>query len=600
MGNSLLSPIPYLLYHFRDDSLSNHPLVFRNPVEIIAAYRLEEVQPALNRVNHKVQEGYWAAGFVTFEAAKAFNPALTTHPPKSDLPLAWFGVFKSAETLDFDDEAGILESSIQEPQRPMEWIPSIPETTYAEHIDEILRRIAAGETYQVNYTFRLKSPFTGESLDHYRRIQAATRTPYSAFMDIGSHQLLSFSPELFYQTIDRSITVRPMKGTIRRGRWPAEDTLYESQLAASEKDRAENLMIVDLLRSDVGQIAQTGTVKVNDLFTVERYPTVFQMTSSISATLRNDVGLWETFQALFPSGSITGAPKVSTMSIIRELEQEPRGIYCGAIGYVKPGGDALFNVAIRTLSVEASRGLACYGIGGGITWDSAARSEYDEALSKAEWILNPERAVSLLETMLFDQGAYYLLDEHLARLESSAHYYNIPVNRRKVMETLAAHAKTLSTTQQFRVRMILSENGKISVQSTPIPPLQPDFYPVVSVADWPVSKWNPQLYHKVANRKLYDTFRHHHPEYFDVLLWNEDGHLTEFTIGNLVVELDGKRITPPLSCGLLPGTMRAYLLATGVIEEQCITRKDLRNASQVWLINSVRRWVKVCVVDSES
>jgi para-aminobenzoate synthetase / 4-amino-4-deoxychorismate lyase len=366
-----------LVFDFADEHGGPRRLCFSRPAEVVEARSTDEVMPALRRVQEAAAAGLYAGGFLTYEAAPAFDSSLDVGagaPPS--LPLLWFGLFREP------DPSGAPESEGE--FRVSDWTPSVDRQTYGRCVSAAREAIARGDTYQVNYTFRLRARFRGDAYAFYRRLSARQRADYCAYLDTGRHRILSASPELFFRQTGRRVLTRPMKGTARRGRTPAEDARLSRWLAGSEKNRAENVMIVDLMRNDLGRVAETGSVRARDLCRVEEYPTVFQMTSAVEATLRVGATLADLLAALFPSGSVTGAPKVSTMRLIKELEDSPRGVYCGSVGLIEPGGDgAVFNVGIRTAVIDAETGAAEYGVGGGITWDSAAPDEYDEALAKA-------------------------------------------------------------------------------------------------------------------------------------------------------------------------------------------------------------------------
>jgi para-aminobenzoate synthetase/4-amino-4-deoxychorismate lyase len=408
--------------------------------------------------------------------------------------------------------------------------------------------------------------------------------------------VLSASPELFIDRRGATVKTKPMKGTARRGRWTDEDDQRATALAASEKERAENVMIIDLVRNDLGRVAQPGTVTVPSLFDVERRPTVLQMTSTAEAQLRRGVTTWDLFAALFPCGSVTGAPKIAATRMIATLEHSPRGVYCGAIGHVAPGGDCTFSVAIRTLTIDHDTGHASYGVGSGITWDSAEATEYDEVVAKAGILTADLPHFELLETMQLVDGRYARLDRHLDRLTSSAGYFGFadpPALRAAAQNALMTHASSAGPRE--RVRLRVAENGAVSIDATPFPavPAADAAPPRVELASSSVKRSNRFLCHKTTHRTVYDRHRTEHPGAFDVLLWNDDGELTEFTIGNFVVELDGARYTPLRDCGLLAGTFRAELLERGDISERVIRREDLARAKRVWLVNSVREWLEV-------
>lgn len=367
-----------LVFDFADASGRPRRLCFSRPAEVVEARRVGEVRPALRRVEEAVGKGLYAGGFVAYEAAPAFDSSLAVRggAASSSLPLLWFALFRAP------DACGPVDD-VRAKFKVSDWSPSVDRPRYERSVAAVREAVARGDTYQTNYTFRLRAHFAGDARAFYRQLSARQRADYCAFLDTGRHQILSASPELFFRLSGRRIITRPMKGTARRGRTPEEDAALSLWLEGSEKNRAENVMIVDLMRSDLGRVAETGSVRVGDVCRVEAYPTVFQMTSAVEATLRAGATLEDVLAALFPSGSVTGAPKVSTMRLIAALEDSPRGVYCGSVGLVEPGGAAVFNVAIRTAVIDSETGAAEYGTGGGITWDSSAAEEYDEALAKA-------------------------------------------------------------------------------------------------------------------------------------------------------------------------------------------------------------------------
>jgi para-aminobenzoate synthetase/4-amino-4-deoxychorismate lyase len=575
---------PLLLFEFADATGRPQTLRFTDPTELLVAHRHEEVVPVLRRVQAAVDAGAYAAGYVAYEAAPAFDPAFCVREGCS-IPLAWFGLFPEVQTEPSLPEQGDFQLSA--------WETTTSREQYRANIAAIHKAIAEGETYQVNYTLRAQAQFAGDATAFYRRLCRAQRADYCAFFDLGRFRILSASPELFFRRSGRQIVTRPMKGTIRRGRWNEEDAAQAARLAASEKERAENLMIVDLLRSDLGRIAEVGSVEVARLFETERYPTLWQMTSTVRATLPPETTLETVFRALFPCGSITGAPKISTMRRIAALEQTPRQVYCGAMGYVTPQQEAVFNVAIRTVLLDSVTGRAEYGVGGGITWDSTPEDEYEEALTKAAIVLKEWPRFDLLETLRLEEGTYALLERHLQRLADSAAYFAIPLSPDALRERLADQAQD-APAGTWRGRLLVSQAGEIHLECRPLEAWPPAPLPV-ALAPTPVSSQDPFLFHKTTHRALYETRRAERPDVFDVLLVNERGELTEFTLGNLVVEIAGQRWTPPRACGVLAGTLRAELLERGEIGEQVLTPTDLTAASGLWLINSVRGWVPVCL-----
>jgi para-aminobenzoate synthetase / 4-amino-4-deoxychorismate lyase len=557
-------------------------LHFHNPSRVVTAHTVGEVPEAMASVEQGLRDGLYAAGFVSYEAAPAFDDALTTQP-SSALPLIEFGLFPASQWSS-PLEPGPLPT-------PVEWIPMLSEEGHARGVAAVREAIAAGDTYQINYTFRLAATLdVGEVDVLYGHLARAEQVPYAAKIDTAGWHLLSLSPELFFDLNGTRLVTRPMKGTAPRGRWAAEDIALRDELQASEKNRAENVMIVDLCRNDLSRICEIGSVQATSLFDVERYPTVWQMVSTVEGTVRPGTRLREIFSALFPAGSITGAPKSSSMRLIAALEHAPRGVYCGAIGFASPDGRATFNVAIRTMTVNAESGSAQYGVGGGITWDSVATAEHAEALNKAA-CLTVRPPFALIETLRVDGGTLVRIERHLARLADSAAFFGFRCDREAVRTQLDAWASSHQE-GQWRLRLELASDGRVSVDGRALDESATGPQRVV-LASRAVDSRDRFLCHKTTHRDVYDEHRAQHPNAFDVLLWNERGELTEFTRGNVVVELDGKRWTPARTSGLLAGVFRGELLDAGVIAERVLTVDDLSRATKLWFINSLREWVVV-------
>ena len=555
-------------------------LVFGEPETVLETSRAADVAGVLEEAERCAAAGRWVAGFVAYEAAPGFDVALDSHAGVDDLPLVWFGVFDtppSAAGWPAPESFGFGD-----------WTPNVTRQDYDAGIDTIRGHIRAGDTYQVNHTLRLRSPFEGDPLSAYRTLIEAQLGGYGAYLDIGSRLVLSASPELFFRWDRDGVLVRPMKGTMCRGRWSAEDLELRQRLFESEKDRAENLMIVDLLRNDLGRIADVGSVTVPSLFAIERYDTVWQMTSTVTARPRPDVGLVDVFRALFPSGSVTGAPKVSTMRIIRDLEPEPRGVYCGAIGFLAPPdrGEprAQFSVAIRTLLLDRDAASAEYGTGGGITWGSTAADEYDEAMLKARILTTRRPAFELLETFRWEPGTGFArLDRHLSRLSASADYFGFEFDPTAADEALGS----VSGTQPLRVRLLLGPDGlRVETQ-----PAREGPVPVrLAVDDVPVDPSDVFLYHKTTRRGVYEAAAARHPEADDVVLVNDGRNVTETTIGSLSARFGDRWVTPPLADGCLPGVLRAEMLEAGKLGERSIRQDELRDADEVAVLSSLRGW----------
>jgi para-aminobenzoate synthetase/4-amino-4-deoxychorismate lyase len=549
---------------------------------------LEQVAAALAKVEQAVARGRHAAGFVSYEAASGLNPELPA-TEKTDLPLVWFGIF--FERFDCSGESAASptdDCQISPPEL------TIRETGYTSAVNSIRDAIARGETYQVNFTTRQRFQVDGDPFTLYRRMCRNQQAPFCAWLAIGTHRILSASPELFFSLNDDRLTMKPMKGTAPRMPRADDDRRQRDLLANSAKDRAENLMIVDLVRNDLARIAECGSVLVPALFDVETYPTVHQMTSTVTARVRPEIGMTDIFRALFPCGSVTGAPKRRTMELIRELEGQPRGVYCGAIGYVSPGREAVFSVAIRTVVVDTPTGAAEIGIGSGITWDSDAAGELSECLDKSTFLARDSSDFSLIESLRFDGHGYLLLDRHLQRLAGSAAYFAFCLDIDSVRDQLQDLGQGLSGTH--KVRVLLSADGSITLESLPI-----------SLADCPASvgkmalspelidSSDPFLFHKTTRRALYDKQLQTHPSCYDVIFLNERGEVTEGSYTTVVISLNGELLTPALDCGLLPGVLRQELLEVGAIREAVLTPEDLYAADTVWLVNSVRGW-RECIL----
>ncbi|XJZ25720.1 aminodeoxychorismate synthase component I [Bacillota bacterium Lsc_1132] len=572
---------PLLSFEFADAHGKINPITFQNPLKVIIAHTLEEVLPSFQLIQEAVEQGYYAAGFLSYESAPAFDSAYKVKPAYS-MPLLWFGIFDLPVSQPLSS-SGMYTLT--------EWNPSVSMQDYHQAILKIKESIENGITYQTNYTIRLISQFEGDDVAFFEKLKRVQASNYCAYINTGEHSILSASPELFFHLKDNKLTTRPMKGTIKRGKTVAEDQANASWLYHSEKNRAENVMIVDLLRNDLGMLAEPGSVTVSKLFDIEQYPTVHQMTSTISAQLSEKTPFVDIFKALFPCGSITGAPKISTMQIIENLETSSREVYCGAIGYITPNKEAIFNVPIRTVWIDHQSGEAVYGVGGGITWDSTTEGEYLEILAKAQLLMEDRPEFQLLESLLLDNGKIFLLEKHLKRLKQSAQYFGYPLDLESIKEKIDYFARQNSS-GLFKIRLLAEKDGNTTIEGQPIGQLERSLK--VMLAPKPVDQNDPFLYHKTTHRETYSTFQQQKPaDVFDVLLWNEDGEITEFTNGNVVVELDGGLWTPSVESGLLAGTFREKLLDMGEIREKTITLSDLKKCSKIWFINSVRKWVEV-------
>ncbi|MCY0879348.1 MAG: aminodeoxychorismate synthase component I [Firmicutes bacterium] len=557
-------------------------LVFGEPEAVFRAQSPRDVLPALDAAEALRCQGYWLAGFLAYEAGAGLDPALLTHA-LDRFPLVWLAAFRAPE--------GLWRPEGERP-RVGPWRCRTDEAAYRAAIGAIKEYIREGLTYQVNYTVRMDAPFTGDPRQWYDLLRPRQNAPFAAYVEAGDFAVLSLSPELFFRKRGSRIETRPMKGTAPRGYYDRDDRAQAEALRRSAKDRAENLMIVDLMRNDLGRLARWGSVRADPLCAVERYPTVWQMTSTVTADLLPCCTWVDAFRALFPSGSVTGAPKIRTMAIIRDLEPDPRGIYCGSVGVVRPDGDAVFNVAIRTVSVDRRRGRALYGSGGGITWDSEAGGEYREMQAKRAFLTSVVGDFAALETMAWVGGQWVLLAYHLERLQHAVEYFGWPWRSERVETALAEAVRGLDGA--WRVRLLYQPDGSVAWERYRLEPRSPGVKRVRWAAR-PLADADAWIFHKTTWRQPYETCvpDDKAPDVFDYLLFNARGEITEFTRGNVVLRLHGRLVTPPLAAGLLPGTFRQHLLDAGAVEEQPITMQEAASATEMWFVNSVRGWVPV-------
>jgi para-aminobenzoate synthetase/4-amino-4-deoxychorismate lyase len=599
-----MTSAPYVLL---DDSLTpagapgtstpRTSLLYDAPERIVVVNDPAGVEAGLDAVTQGLAAGLEAAGFFSYELGYCLEPKLAGLLPKDRRqPLLWIGLFRSsrrfgdAETRAWLDANGADGSATFSDLR-LSWTRE----EYARAFASVQDYIAAGDVYQINLTLKYLFAFAGDPVALYAALRRKQRVAYGALIGAPDFHVLSLSPELFFRREGKEIAARPMKGTAPRGRTSREDARLKTWLAMDEKQRAENLMIVDLLRNDLGRIAKIGSVEVTDLFTVETYRSVHQMTSGIQAELRGDMGLKDMLRALFPCGSVTGAPKVRAMEIIRELEAGPRGIYTGAIGRIAPSGDAQFNVAIRTVVIDKHGGEM--GIGSGIVADSKMDAEFEECLLKAHFLTKADAPFELIETLRYEPRAgFHLLERHLARLKSSAAHFGYPFDRDAVLQALEAEAARAPAPVSM-VRLLLAEDGKLTVTSTPIElPAEGTVWRFV-ISDQRVDEKDPLFFHKTTRREFYDRelARQKALQPCDeVVFLNRRDELTEGTRTTLFLEQDGRLFTPALACGLLPGTLREELidLPRAAASEAVLTLQDLQHADRIYLGNSVRGLIR--------
>jgi para-aminobenzoate synthetase/4-amino-4-deoxychorismate lyase len=554
---------------------------YDSPQQVVSTHVIDEVFTALQQVEHLVESrGWYAAGFVSYEAAQGFNAKLKTHAPGT-LPLVCFGLFSGRRRLDSLQGAPDVSTST--------WRMLDQPETYQDNVASIRKHIAAGDIYQVNLTTRLRSS-ARVSFGTFCRI--ARNAPYAAYIGAQDFEIVSASPELFFQCDQDSVTCRPMKGTAPRGFSVVQDEAQAQWLQHSVKNRAENLMITDMVRNDLGQFAQPGSVHVSALFDVEAYPTVWQMTSTVSA--RSQVGVSTLFAALFPGASITGAPKRASMNFINELETSAREIYTGAIGMIGPGRVARFNVAIRTAWTDKRSDISLYGAGCGIVWDSDPAAELDELQLKTKVLATNSPTFDLLETMRVTAASGIpLLDEHLARLKASAQYFAFAYDP----EALRHQLSTLRVEEDSKLRLTLSHSGLVHLEISGLPE-ESAIQPVALVPE-PVNKNQPWLYHKTTHRAVYEKAAQQVPAHCEAILVNQDGFVTESAIANVVYKMKGTLFTPPVSDGLLPGTLRTKLVSSGALKERSLPVIEIPKVEQWYLLNALRGWRDAELVDPQ-
>jgi len=591
-----MTDLPYVLL---DDSLTQggRSLLFTAPEEVVTVSDPAGIEAALERVSDGLARGLHAAGYFAYELGYCLEPKLQGLLPASRrVPLFWIGLFKDPRAFNDEETRAWLEANGgAERAKTSNLLLSWTRDQYAAAFAAVKDFISAGDVYQINLTQKFLFDFEGDPAALYAALRRKQRVAYGALIRTPDLSVLSLSPELFFRRDGQHMSTRPMKGTAPRGRTPREDARLKTWLAMDEKQRAENLMIVDLLRNDLGRVSRIGSVEVTDLFTVETYRSVHQMTSGITAELRSDMGLRDMLRALFPCGSVTGAPKVRAMEIIRSLECGPRGVYTGAIGHIAPSGDCQFNVGIRTVVLDGSGGEM--GIGGGIVADSKEESEYEECLLKAHFLTKVDAPFELIETLRYETGkGFHLLERHLARLQASAHHFGYPFSREAVLAALNAEAARVTSAVAL-VRMLLAEDGAITVTATEIALPTKDTVWRFVISDQRVDEKDPLFYHKTTRRQFYDREMERQKGLTgcdEVVFLNTRGELTEGTRTTLFLEQDGRLFTPALACGLLPGTLREELLdlPRAAASEAVLTPADLERADRIYLGNSVRGLVR--------
>lgn len=546
---------------------------FTEPIKELKTRDLDQVETLLREVEAYQEAGFYAVGYVSYEAAPAFEKKLAVHPaPLMGEYLLYFTIHQEVETLPFPEDYEAVDL-------PADWKEEVEAPAYQEAIKTIHHHIRQGDTYQVNYTVQLSQELEADPLAIYNRLVVEQKAHYNAFIQHDDVAILSISPELFFEQDDRLLTTRPMKGTTHRGLTNQEDLQEAAWLEADPKNRAENMMIVDLLRNDMNRISEIGSEQVTRLCQVEQYSTVWQMTSTIESRLRAKIDLIQTFRALFPCGSITGAPKISTMEIIQKTEKSPRGVYCGTIGILLPKGKRIFNVAIRTLQMQGDQ--AIYGVGGGITWDSKWESEYQETKQKSAVLYRQEPRFELLTTGRIHQGELTFLEQHLTRLREASRYFAYPFNEPKLLNELQEELAHVDPSLDYRCRIALQKNGTFHLVITELTDL-PASYLQAQLTEQKLDLATPFTYFKTSQRDHLSQSDH------EQIFHLPDGSLLETTIGNLVLEIEGQLYTPPAHLPLLDGIYRRHLLETQQVEEKLLTLNDLTDADRIYACNAIR------------
>ena len=554
---------------------------FTQPIKELKTRDLAEVADLLAQVESYQEQGYYVVGYVSYEAAPAFEKKLAVHKaPLLAEYLLYFTVHDRVETSP-------IPLTYEEVDLPSKWREQTSAEDYEKAISKIHHHLRQGDTYQVNYTVQLKQDLSANPFAIYNRMVVEQEAGYNAYVEHDEMAVISMSPELFFEQNDRELTTRPMKGTTKRGLTDDEDLKEAAWLEQDPKNRSENMMIVDLLRNDMNRISEVGSEHVERLCQVEQYSTVWQMTSTIKSQLRPDVDLVEIFRSLFPCGSITGAPKIATMEIIKNLEPQPRGVYCGTIGLLLPNGRRIFNVAIRTIQLH--QGKAVYGVGGGITWDSTWESEYREVHQKAAVLYRKQARFKLITTGKISQKRLLFEDQHLERLTKASRYFAFPFDPEDLRQKIEMECQACDSHQDYRLRIFLSKSGEMELSRQILAPLSPSFCKAklcLQEADLNQSF----IYFKTTHRPHLSLGEQ------EKIYHNKSGELLETSIGNLVLKIAGKLYTPPVRLGILPGIYRQHLLETGQVEEKVLTVPDLDQAEAIYGCNAVRGLYELQVI----
>ncbi|MCF6768203.1 aminodeoxychorismate synthase component I [Thiotrichales bacterium 19S11-10] len=589
-----------LLYDAK--SSDQNILYFDQLVKEVVCTDKHEVFKTIDHLEKLQKQGFHVVGCINFEAGYLFDEALSSYFINSEFPLLAFKVFKRIEQLTKSD---LIERLALDQDNSFIHNFSLIDDyeTYKKQFDQVQYALKHGETYQINLTSKYSFQFSGDPLAFYFKLIEQQSAAYTAFLDFGRWQVLSISPELFFKKSGNQVTCKPMKGTIKRHPDKSIDQQNKSFLANDIKNKTENVIIVDLLRNDLSHISQTGTVDVPKLFEIESFETVYQMTSTVKSIIDQSIGLKDILMRLFPCGSITGAPKVSTIKHIRQIETEIRNLYTGSIGYLKPNGDMVFNVAIRTLVIDSEKSSGELGVGGAITTSSDVQEEWEELQLKANFVKQVEKPFDLIECILFEKGEYQYLDKHLSRLENSANTFNFNFDQFLILDHLMDGQTQLQDDASYKVKIQLQSNGQFDISYEQCQPFKKLIK--LAISQEPIDSKNILFQHKTTanlTRGFYTQVVNDYKEKYncdDVVFVNEKGHITETSIFNLIVKLNDQLYTPKVSDGLLPGIKREVLLESGQIIEKSLTLDELAQADALYVINSIRGMVGIEVISQK-
>ena len=547
--------------------------IFTDTIKELKTKDIKEVKPLLDELEAYQNEGYYAVGYVSYEAAPAFETKFEViDDPLMSEYLLYFTIHESVQTEP-------IPLTYKPITLPKTWQELTSAEEYKAAIEHIHHHIRQGDTYQVNYTVQLQQNITADPFAIYNRLVVEQNAHYNAFIQHDDVSIISVSPELFFKKDGDGLTTRPMKGTTNRGLTTETDLKQAQWLAQDQKNRSENMMIVDLLRNDMNRISKIGSENVKSLCLVEQYSTIWQMTSTIETQLLPNSSLGDIFQALFPCGSITGAPKIATMAIIKDVEKQARGVYCGAIGILLPNGPTIFNVAIRTLQMQGNK--AIYGVGGGITWDSKWEAEYEETKQKSAVLYRQNPKFDLISTGRIHRGKLLFLKEHLNRLQESSRYFSYPFNKEEVQNQVEDLCQSLDFDTDYRLKMSLAKNGELTFEHNQLTGLA-DVFCQARLVEQTHPLDSPYTYFKTSYRPHISLEPH------EQIYYNQKKELLETSIGNLVLKIEDQLYTPPVHLGLLNGIYRQSLIANNQVTERVLTLDNLKQAQAIYGCNAVR------------